>query len=156
MSSEDDIEPSVMTARSALFVGVGAMVGAGIFALLGQAGAIAGNATWLSFLLSGLISLFLGYSFVKLSIRYPSRGGLIHYLAVEYGSGRVTGGLSLLTLLAGIITLAMAAVTFGSYAARIIGGEDYSVILAKGIAIGSSLRGSLMSSTEFATIWNPV
>ena len=136
MSSEDDIEPSVMTARSALFVGVGAMVGAGIFALLGQAGAIAGNATWLSFLLSGLISLFLGYSFVKLSIRYPSRGGLIHYLAVEYGSGRVTGGLSLLTLLAGIITLAMAAVTFGSYAARIIGGEDYSVILAKGIAIG--------------------
>ena len=34
VSSEDDIEPSVMTARSALFVGVGAMVGAGIFALL--------------------------------------------------------------------------------------------------------------------------
>jgi hypothetical protein len=44
VSSEDGIEPSAMTARSALFVGVGAMVDAGIFALLGQAGAIAGKA----------------------------------------------------------------------------------------------------------------
>jgi amino acid transporter len=83
-----------MTARSALFVGVGAMVGAGIFALLGQAGAIAGSATWLSFLIAGVVSLFLGYSFVKLGLRYPSRGGLIEFLAVEFGSGPLTGRLS--------------------------------------------------------------
>jgi amino acid transporter len=124
-----------MTARSALFVGVGAMVGAGIFALLGQAGAIAGSATWLSFLIAGVISLFLGYSFVKLGLRYPSRGGLIEFLAVEFGSGPLTGGLSLLTLLAGIITLAMAALTFGSYGATLIAGDDYPAILAKGLAI---------------------
>jgi amino acid transporter len=124
-----------MTARSALFIGVGAMVGAGIFALLGQAGAVAGSATWLSFLIAGVISLFLGYSFVKLGLRYPSRGGLIEFLAVEYGSGPLTGGLSLLTLLAGIITLAMAALTFGSYGATIIAGDDYPAILAKGLAI---------------------
>lgn len=124
-----------MTARSALFIGVGAMVGAGIFALLGQAGAIAGSATWLSFLIAGVIAFFLGYSFVKLGLRYPSRGGLIEFLAVEYGSGPLTGGLSLLTLLAGIITLAMAALTFGSYGATIIAGDDYAAILAKGLAI---------------------
>lgn len=125
-----------MTARSALFIGVGAMVGAGIFALLGQAGAVAGSATWLSFLIAGIISLFLGYSFVKLGLRYPSRGGLIEFLAVEFGSGPVTGALSLLTLLAGIITLAMAALTFGSYGATILAGDDYPAILAKGLAIG--------------------
>jgi amino acid transporter len=124
-----------MTARSALFVGVGAMVGAGIFALLGQAGAVAGSATWLSFLIAGAISLFIGYSFVKLGLRYPSRGGLIEFLAVEYGSGPLTGGLSLLTLLAGIITLAMAALTFGSYGATLVAGDDYPTILAKGLAI---------------------
>jgi amino acid transporter len=124
-----------MTAKSALFIGVGAMVGAGIFALLGQAGAIAEGATWLSFLVAGAISLFLGYSFVKLGLRYPSRGGLIEFLAVEYGSGPLTGGLSLLTLLAGIITLAMAAITFGSYGAALLEGSDYPAILAKGLAI---------------------
>ena len=136
MTSNGDNGSGSMTARSALFVGVGAMVGAGIFALLGQAGAVAGSATWLSFLIAGGISLFIGYSFVKLGLRYPSRGGLIEFLAVEYGSGPLTGGLSLLTLLAGIITLAMAALTFGSYGATLVAGDDYPAILAKGLAIG--------------------
>lgn len=133
---DQDTSGSAMTARSALFVGVGAMVGAGIFALLGQAGAIAGSATWLSFLLAGIIALFIGYSFVKLGLRYPSRGGVIEFLTVEFGSGPLTGGLSLLLLFAGIITLAMAALTFGSYGAEIIGGDDAPAILAKGLGIG--------------------
>ncbi len=46
----------VMTRNQAVFIGVGAMVGAGIFALLGEAGAIALSAFWLSFLLSGIIA----------------------------------------------------------------------------------------------------
>jgi amino acid transporter len=125
-----------MSARSALFVGVGAMVGAGIFALMGQAGAISGSATWLSFMLAGIIALFVGYSFVKLGLRYPSRGGVIEFLRVEFGSGPLTGGLALLTLLAGIITLAMAALTFGNYGAHILLGDDASAIVAKGLAIG--------------------
>ncbi len=136
MEKENSGSAASMSAPAALFIGVGAMVGAGIFALLGQAGAVAGSATWLSFLLAGVISLLLGYSFVKLGIRYPSRGGLIEFLAVEYGSGPLTGGLSLLTLLAGIITLAMAALTFGSYGATLISGSDYGPLLAKGLAIG--------------------
>jgi amino acid transporter len=88
MTGKGDNGSGSMTARSALFVGVGAMIGAGIFALLGQAGAVAGSATWLSFLIAGAISLFIGYSFVKLGLRYPSRGGLTEFLAVEYGQDR--------------------------------------------------------------------
>ena len=42
--------------RGAIVLGVGAMVGAGIFALLGQAGAVAGSAVWISFLLAGAMS----------------------------------------------------------------------------------------------------
>jgi amino acid transporter len=41
-----------MSVRGAAFLGIGAMVGAGIFALLGEAGAVAGSAVWLSFLLA--------------------------------------------------------------------------------------------------------
>jgi hypothetical protein len=43
-----------MSVRGAAFLGIGAMVGAGIFALLGEAGAVAGSAVWLSFLLVGV------------------------------------------------------------------------------------------------------
>jgi amino acid transporter len=62
-----------MSVRGAAFLGIGAMVGAGIFALLGEAGAVAGSAVWLSFLLAGIVALLLGYNVVKLGVRYPRR-----------------------------------------------------------------------------------
>ena len=69
-----------MSVRGAAFLGIGAMVGAGIFALLGEAGAVAGSAVWLSFLLAGIVAVLLGYNVVKLGVRYQSSGGLIAYL----------------------------------------------------------------------------
>jgi len=51
---------------SAVAMGIGAMVGAGIFALLGQAGQIAGSAVWWSFLAGGVIALLSGYSMGRL------------------------------------------------------------------------------------------
>src|SRR5215212_5468340 len=56
------------------------MVGAGIFALLGEAAVAAGSAVWLSFLLAGGVTILLAYNVIKLGIRYPSSGGLIEYL----------------------------------------------------------------------------
>ena len=51
-----------MTVRGAAFLGVGSMVGAGIFALLGQAGAVAGMAVWVSFLIAGVVAFLQGYA----------------------------------------------------------------------------------------------
>src|SRR5512134_4156117 len=80
-----------MTVRQAAFIGVGAMVGAGIFALLGEAGAVAGSAVWLSFVIAGIVAALLGYTVVKLGVRYPSSGGLITYLMQGFGNGRLVG-----------------------------------------------------------------
>ena len=60
----------VMTRWQAVFLGVGAMIGAGIFALLGEAGAIALSAVWLSFLIAGLIAALQGYSFTYLAKKH--------------------------------------------------------------------------------------
>ena len=65
----------VMTRTQAVFIGVGAMVGAGIFALLGEAGAIALSAVWISFLIAGIIAALQGYSFAKLGKKYASAVG---------------------------------------------------------------------------------
>ncbi len=106
-----------MTARGAAFLGIGAMVGAGIFALLGEAGAIAGAAVWLSFLLAGVVAALLGYTVVKLGVRYPSSGGLIAYLVAGFGNGRLVGIASWLGYFAAIVIVcSMVAVAFGSYA----------------------------------------
>lgn len=66
----------VMTRTQAVFIGVGAMVGAGIFALLGEAGTIAKSAVWLSFLIAGIIAALQGYSFACLGKKYASKAGL--------------------------------------------------------------------------------
>jgi amino acid transporter len=58
--------------RQAAFIGVGAMVGAGIFSLPGVAGEVAGAAVWLSLLLAGIVAMLQGYSFAQLGARFPS------------------------------------------------------------------------------------
>jgi amino acid transporter len=112
------------TVRQAAFIGVGAMVGAGIFALLGAAGEVAGAAVWLSFLLAGIIAMLQGYSFAKLGARYPSAGGLLEYVAKGFGDGHFTGITAWLTYSANAIVTAMVAVSFGSYASAMFTGEN--------------------------------
>ena len=103
------------------------MIGAGIFALLGEAGAVAGAAVWISFLVGGVVAMLLGYVCVKLGSRYPSRGGLITYLIEGFGRGRLVGIASWLGYIAAIVVVtAMVAVSFGSYASTLFIGEDAS------------------------------
>ena len=114
-----------MSVRGAAFLGIGAMVGAGIFALLGEAATVAGSAVWLSFLLAGIVSALLGYTVVKLGVRYPSSGGLIAYLIEGFGNGRLVGIASWLGYFAAIVIVcSMVAVAFGSYATSLFIGDD--------------------------------
>lgn len=109
-----------MTLTETISMGVGAMVGAGIFALLGQAGSIAGNEVYLSFIIAGVISLLSGYSYAKLGVRYPSSGGIVEYLIQAFGGGYITGILSVTLYISVTIVMAMVAKAFGSYAAEIL------------------------------------
>ncbi|HDK37904.1 MAG TPA: amino acid permease [Thiolapillus brandeum] len=101
---------------SAVSMGIGAMVGAGIFALLGEASAISGSAVYISFIIGGIIALFSGYSLGKLGARYPSSGGIVEYLAQAWGTGFFTGTMSIMLYLAAVVSLSLIAKAFGNYA----------------------------------------
>lgn len=120
---------------SAVFLGIGSMVGAGIFVLLGEAGAIAGNLVWISFILGGIIALLSGYSLAKLATAYPSRGGIVEYLVECYGEGVFSGSLSVLFYLSAMVAIAMVAKTFGTYAAMMSVGVN-NPLWANSFAIG--------------------
>jgi len=93
------VEPRrTLSVRQAAFIGVGSMVGAGIFALLGAAGEVAGSAVWISFLMAGGVAALQGYSFAKLGARYPSAGGFLEYVVQGWGQGHFTGVLAWLLL----------------------------------------------------------
>jgi len=120
---------------SAAMLGIGSMVGAGIFIVIGEAGSIAGNIVWLSFVLGGMAALLSGYSLAKLAIRFPSRGGIIEYITQEYRENVFSGALSIMFYFAQLIALAAVSKSFGEYGARLFGYDSKTAvnILAVGI-----------------------
>src|SRR5688572_4370984 len=134
----DELEPATtaprrLNVRQAAFIGVGAMVGAGIFSLLGAAGEVAGAAVWISFLLAGTVAILQGYSFAKFGSRYPSAGGFLEYVERSYGDGHVLGIVAWLVVFANTIITGMVAVSFGSYAAEAV--SDGGAGLTKAFAV---------------------
>jgi amino acid transporter len=113
------------------------MVGAGIFALLGEAGAVAGSAVWISFLLAGVVAALQGYAVAKLGARYPSSGGIVTFLIEGYGRSRVTAVTSWLLYFAAIIVTAMVAVSFGSYGSALLFDDStgWARVLTTGVVV---------------------
>ncbi|SCX88259.1 amino acid:proton symporter, ABT family [Nonlabens sp. Hel1_33_55] len=112
--------------RGAISIGVGGMVGGGIFAVLGLAISLSKGATPVAFLIAGIIALFTAYSYSKLSIAFPDSGGTVKFINEGFGKNTFSGGLNNLLWISYIIMLALYASAFGSYAPNLysITGEN--------------------------------
>lgn len=106
--------------KEAMSIGIGGMVGGGIFAVLGLAAALAKGGTPISFLIAGLIALITCYSYVKLSLKYPDRGGTVKFINQGFGIGVFSGGMNNLLWVSYIIMLALYASAFGAYAPNLL------------------------------------
>lgn len=98
-----------------VFYGVGTMVGAGFYALLGEIAGEAGMASPLAFLLSGLLALLSALSFGELASRFPLSAGEAAYVREGFGSDAASRLVGLLVILTGVVsaaTLAVASVGF--------------------------------------------
>ncbi len=102
--------------KEALAVGIGGMVGGGIFAVLGLAVSLASGGTPIAFLLAGVLALITSYSYVKLSLTYPDRGGTVKFINQGFGKSVFSGGINNLLWVSYIIMLSLYASAFGSYA----------------------------------------
>lgn len=124
--------------RQAAFIGVGAMVGAGIFSLLGATAEVAGAAAWLSFLLAGVVAGLQGYSFGKLGARFPTGAGMLDYVSRGFGRGHVAGISAWLVYAANAVVTAMVAVAFGEYASALFfaGNRAWIGVFAATVIVG--------------------
>jgi len=94
--------------------GVGIILGAGIYALLGEATALAGNAVWMSFALAALVALLTGLSYAELSSMYPRAGAEHEYTMQAFGR-QVAFVIGWLIILSGIIGAATVSLGFAAY-----------------------------------------
>lgn len=101
-------------------LGIGSIVGAGIFALLGQVLSEAGKWTYLSFAISGVIAMLCGYAYAKLAAAYPSSGGLTDYFQHAFPNKKVAGTLSTIYFLTSLISAGTIAKSFGIYAVSLL------------------------------------
>lgn len=118
--SESTDKTKTITYLGAVAIGIGGMVGGGIFAVLGLAAELGGGGTPVAFAIAGLVALLSAYSYAKLSVAYPSRGGTVAFLNRAYGSGLLTGSLNVLLWLSYIVMLSLYSSAFGSYGAAFL------------------------------------
>ena len=85
--------------------------------MLGLAVQLAGGGTPVAFALAGAVALLTSYSYAKLSVTFPSRGGTVEFLNQTFGSGLVTGALNVLLWISYVVMLLLYAHAFGSYGA---------------------------------------
>lgn len=105
--------------KDAISIGIGGMVGGGIFAVLGLAVSLAKGGTPVAFLFAGIIALLTAYSYAKLSKKFPENGGTVRFVHQQYGNGLFAGGINNLLWISYIVMLALYASAFGSYAAEL-------------------------------------
>ena len=139
----------------AMAIGIGGMVGGGIFAVLGEAVTLARGATPAAFLVAGVLAFLTSYSYSKLSVRYPSQGGTVVYIDKAFGYDLATGSINLILWLSYLVTMSLYAVAFGSYASTFFPGDKEPwlahVLISAGIILPVAINlisASFVSKSE--------
>jgi amino acid transporter len=113
-------EESGLGLAALVSIGIGGMVGGGIFSVLGLTVQTAGGGAYVAFLVGGAVAALTGRSYAVLSVRVRSRGGTAAFLDRAFGTA-VAGPLNLLLWLSYFVMLGLYAVAFGAYAAALVG-----------------------------------
>jgi amino acid transporter len=115
--------------KELIAIGVGGMIGGGIFSVLGIAVEISGHAAPLAFGVGSLIAVAGGYSYIKLALTYRSDGASFTYLERAFPNHLNIAGIAGWTVITGYVgTLALYSFTFGAYGADLLGNpNDFAV-----------------------------
>ncbi len=140
----------------AVSIGVGGMVGGGIFAVLGLASVLAGGATPIAFMIAGCVTMLTAYSYSRLSVAYPNNGGTIIFIDKAFGIGWFTGATNMLLWIGYIITLSLYTVAFANYCETFLPrhlqtGFAHHILISAGILLPTLvnlLSAAVVSKTE--------
>jgi APA family basic amino acid/polyamine antiporter len=115
-----------------IFFGVGAILGAGIYTIIGKCAGFSGNMLWVSFLIATVTALMTAFSYAELAAMFPKAGGEFVYLHEAAGK-RLAYFTGFLVALSGVISAATIALGFGGYFSGLL--EVPPVLAALGIII---------------------
>jgi basic amino acid/polyamine antiporter, APA family len=120
----------------ATLCGVGIILGAGIYALVGKTAGLAGNAVWVSFLIAAIVAAFTGLSYAELSSMFPKSGAEYIYTKKAFGKS-IAFLVGWLVIVSGIIASTAVALGFAGYFAALF--STPIIPVAIGLLLLSSL-----------------
>jgi amino acid transporter len=123
METEGNDKPELRRTLSGtllLFYGVGTILGAGIYALIGEIAGVAGQGAPASFLLAGLLALLTGASFAELSARFPKSAGEAVYVSEGLHLPRIGTVVGLLVTVTGTVSAATITVSVPGYLSHFV------------------------------------
>ncbi|MBI4018949.1 MAG: amino acid permease [Candidatus Aenigmarchaeota archaeon] len=106
---------------TAIFYGVGIILGAGIYVLIGQGAAVAGNALWLSFVVAAVIASFTAMSYAELAGMLPKTAAEYVYTKKAFGKEWLAFAVQWIMIFALIISATTVALGFGGYFSYLFG-----------------------------------
>jgi APA family basic amino acid/polyamine antiporter len=118
---------------STTLYGIGVILGAGIYALIGVGAGIAGNMLWFAFLLSATIAVFTGLSYAELSGMFPKEAAEYNYTRRASRSELLSFTVGWLLAVGTVIAASTVALGFGGYFSAVFGVEQK--IAAAGLLI---------------------
>ncbi len=101
--------------------GVGIILGAGIYALIGHAAGIAGNAIWLSFVVAAIIASFTAFSYAELSGMFQKEAAEFVYVKEATRKKPLAFIIGWVAIVTGIVSVSTVALGFGGYFQAIFG-----------------------------------
>lgn len=101
--------------------GVGMILGAGIYALIGKAAGVAGNSVWMSFLLGALISSFTGLSYAELSSMIPKAAAEVSYAREAFEGNLAPFLIGWIIIFTEVVSVSTVALGFGGYFDGLVG-----------------------------------
>lgn len=138
----DNNKSDKISLTGAVSIGIGGMVGGGIFAVLGLAVSMAKGGTPVAFLIAGIITALTAYSYQKMSVKFPDQGGTVRFINEGFGVNTFSGMMNNLLWVNYIIMLALYSSAFGAYAPNLLPLTDNadfdSRIYASGILLLST------------------
>ncbi len=106
---------------SAILYGVGVILGAGVYALIGEAAGQAGNSLWLSFFLAAIVSTFTGLSYMELISMFPRSAAEYVYVKNAFKNDLLAFSVGWVEILTDIIATSAVALGFGGYFQELFG-----------------------------------
>jgi basic amino acid/polyamine antiporter, APA family len=118
--SQHSAAPRTLTFLTLTLYGIGDILGAGIYALVGKITTVSGPYAWVSFLVAMFVACLTAFSFAELSSRYPENAGEAHYCMKAFNKPKLALLIGWIILVSGTVSLATVSRTFAEYLANML------------------------------------